>query len=89
MLAYIIMQNVFSTELRTEEWRPYWFCNTGNRPPKTELYKYAKIMHMTSEQPLRNKGMAAILNELVSKNNARDMVAAILVLQYKESATIL
>ena len=54
-----------------------------------ELYKYAKIMHMTSEQPLRNKGMAAILNVLVSKNNARDMVAAILVLQYKESATIL
>lgn len=54
-----------------------------------ELYKYAKIMDMTSEQPLRNKGMAAILNALVSENNARDTIAAILVLQYKESATIL
>ena len=54
-----------------------------------ELYKYAKIMDMTSDKPLRKKGMAAILNALVSKDNARDMIAAILVLQYKESATIL
>ena len=45
-------------------------------------------MYMTSEQPLRNKGIAAILNALVYKNNARDMIAAILVFQYKESATM-